>query len=367
MKTTSLALVALVATLSTPALADHSKELDVQRGPTSELYIRKRPPTPEAPVLSSELQELLNKTEKRRDDKRIEAIGELRSFLTSKPIGDVKAEGMFKLAELLWEERVGCFLIRMDEYGHEVEKCTQKKAACDPPKEPKIDLKESETLYKELKTEVPGYKRMDLVTYLIGFAAKEDQREDEAMGNFQEVIAEVPDLAALRRCLDDGRRALVRHRQELGRGEGRLRARSRQRRDERPRDVQERLVLLEARQLDEGCRAVQGGARQAQATQELTGTAEQKRRSHGQLRRRRRSTAISSSCSTEDPVAVGQGSVLVPASRSNGEEYSHDVMIKVAEAARVRRPSTTGRTMRSSSSSTWIPTRSRPRSTSARS
>ena len=170
MKTTSLALVAIVATFTTPALADHSKELDVQRGPTSELYIRKRPPTPEAPVLSKELQELLNKTEKRRDDKRIEAIGELRSFLTSKPIGDVKAEGMFKLAELLWEDARRIYLNQMDDFSRALESCKDKKQACEQPKEPRIDLKEAEALYRELHDQHPDFRRMDLVTYLIGFA-----------------------------------------------------------------------------------------------------------------------------------------------------------------------------------------------------
>ena len=51
------------------------------RGPTSELYIRKRPPAPEAPVLSKDLKALLSSTEKRRDAKRLEAIGLLKGFL----------------------------------------------------------------------------------------------------------------------------------------------------------------------------------------------------------------------------------------------------------------------------------------------
>ncbi|MBS1119194.1 MAG: hypothetical protein H6Q90_1422, partial [Deltaproteobacteria bacterium] len=56
----------------TPAPA---REVQTSRGPTSELYIRKRPATPEAPILSKELKDLLATTEKRRDDKRIQAIG----------------------------------------------------------------------------------------------------------------------------------------------------------------------------------------------------------------------------------------------------------------------------------------------------
>src|SRR5258708_35833045 len=96
---------ASLVVLLVPALAfAQGKDIDVQRGPSSELYIRKRPPAPDAPVLSPELKKLLNSTEKKRDDKRLEAIGMLRSFLASNPIGEDRAEGVFKLAELLWEE-----------------------------------------------------------------------------------------------------------------------------------------------------------------------------------------------------------------------------------------------------------------------
>ena len=185
----------LVALLLAPTIAvaqTPAREVQVTRGPASELYIRKRPPTPEAPVLSKELKDLLGSTEKRRDDKRLEAIGLLRQFLVSKPTGDSKAEGMFKLAELLWEESRRLYLVRIEEYGRAVESCSQKKGACEQPKEPRIDLKEAETLYVELHEKHPTFRRMDLVTYLIGFAAKEDQREAEAMERFQEVIDKFP-------------------------------------------------------------------------------------------------------------------------------------------------------------------------------
>ena len=185
----------IYALLLVPALAFAQKqptEISVQRGPASELYIRKRPPAPEAPILSAELKKMLTSTEKKRDAKRIEAIGLLRSFLGSNPQGEVRAEGMFKLAELLWEESRRIYLVRMDEYGRALEKCSQKKSECENPKEPRIDLKEAEALYIELHSKYPKFRRMDIVTYLIGFAAKEDGREDEAMARFQEVIQRFP-------------------------------------------------------------------------------------------------------------------------------------------------------------------------------
>ncbi|HUJ59359.1 MAG TPA: tetratricopeptide repeat protein, partial [Kofleriaceae bacterium] len=190
---TKLAL--LVSWLLVPGVALAQKqadEINVQRGPSSELYIRKRPPSPEAPVLTKELNDLLNSTEKQRDDKRTEAIGLLREFLGSNPTGEVRADGMFKLAELLWEESRRVYLIKMDDYARALERCSHQKGDCDQPKEPKIELKESEGLYKELHDKYPAFHRMDLVTYLIGFAAKEDSREDEAMERFQEVIDKYP-------------------------------------------------------------------------------------------------------------------------------------------------------------------------------
>jgi cellulose synthase operon protein C len=187
--------LALIASLLFGASSAHAQkaaqEIDVQRGPASELYIRKRPPAPEAPVLSAELKKLLASTEKRRDAKRIEAIGLLRGFLGSNPTGDARAEGMFKLAELLWEESRRTYLIKMDEYGRALEKCAQDNKCT--AKEPRIDLKEAEQLYVQLHDKHPTFRRMDLVTYLIGFAAKEDNREDEAMAKFEEVIKRFPD------------------------------------------------------------------------------------------------------------------------------------------------------------------------------
>jgi cellulose synthase operon protein C len=191
MKRIVLAL-ALLVPATAHAQKSAPKELDVQRGPAAELYIRKRPLAPEAPVLSAELKKMLNSKEKARDDKRLEAIGLLEAFLQSNPTGEAKADGMFKLAELLWEESRRLYLIAMEGYGRELEKCSQKKGECEQPKEPRIDLKKPEKLYVELHDKHPQFRRMDLVTYLIGFAAKEDNREDEAMAKFQEVIDKYP-------------------------------------------------------------------------------------------------------------------------------------------------------------------------------
>jgi len=188
-------LAVAVAVAAAPATAGAQKperEVETSRGPASELYIKKRPPVPEAPVLSAELKTLLASKEKKRDDKRLEAIGLLRAFLDSKPTGESKAEGTFKLAELLWEESRRIYLIKMDEFSRALEKCAQKQNACEQPKEPRIELAEAQSLYLDLHDHHAGFRRMDLVTYLIGFADKEAQREDAALARFNEVIERYP-------------------------------------------------------------------------------------------------------------------------------------------------------------------------------
>ena len=165
----------------------------LERGPTAELYLRRRPTSPVAPVLAPELKELLGTTEKKRDDKRIAAIELLRQFLGSKPSGEAHAEGLFKLAELLWEEARRQYLIAMDGWDRALEACHDAPGGCTtPPPEPRIALGESEALYKQLLAEHPDFRRTDLVLYLVGFAAKEDQREDEALARFHDVIAKFP-------------------------------------------------------------------------------------------------------------------------------------------------------------------------------
>ncbi|HVV88632.1 MAG TPA: tetratricopeptide repeat protein [Kofleriaceae bacterium] len=198
MRTPALAFVlaaaaALGALPSRARAQDQPSEVSLDRGPTSELYLRKRPPVPEAPVLADELKKLLATASQQRDDKRLQAISLLREFLSGDPEGPTRADGMFKLAELLWEESRRTYLIAMDGYERDLEACKQATAACaTPPTEPRIQLGESEKLYKQLLDEFPDYRRADLVRYLIGFAAKEDGREAEAMKQFQAVIEQYP-------------------------------------------------------------------------------------------------------------------------------------------------------------------------------
>lgn len=193
----SAVLVGVLASLLAAPLANRAaaqiSEVELERGPTSELYVKRRPAVPDSPVIAKELKVLLESKEKQANKKRLEAIGLLREFLESNPLGEIRAEGLFKLAELLWEESRRQFIVRIDRYERDLEACRVKKGGCEKqPKEPTLDLQEAEALYRELADNHPDFRRMDLVLYLIGFAARERGRADEAMGFFDAVIQRYP-------------------------------------------------------------------------------------------------------------------------------------------------------------------------------
>ena len=69
---------AIIVLLSMCSSVAHgqSGDIDLDRGPTAELYIRKRPPAPDSPSLSPELQQLLTDAAEKRDAKVAEACME---------------------------------------------------------------------------------------------------------------------------------------------------------------------------------------------------------------------------------------------------------------------------------------------------
>lgn len=303
-----------------------AQEIDVQRGPAAELYIRKRPPAPEAPVLSEPLKKLLLSTETRRDEKRNEAIGLLRGFLDSKPTGEARAEGMFKLAELLWEESRRIYLIRMGEFGRALEKCAQTKGACATPKEPRIDLKEAEVLYTELHAKFPTFRRMDLVTYLIGFAAKEDNREDEAMAKFDEVIKRFPDSP----LYGDAWMMVGEHYFALGQWQKSIDAYKNIPETATTSDLATFKIAWSEWKLGNSEQAARDFKRvlDKAVEAERTGTAAQRRRS-ASLRDEALEYLVV--VFTEDR-SIGAQEVFDFLASIGGERYSRDVMIKVAES-----------------------------------
>ncbi|HEY8146915.1 MAG TPA: tetratricopeptide repeat protein [Kofleriaceae bacterium] len=167
-------------------------EVETDKSAAADLYVKRRPPTPEAPRLPKEIEARLQVAEKAADGKRSEAIRLLRQFLASNPTGDGKAEGLFKLAELLWEDSRRSYIKQMDVWERKVEACRERGGGCKPPREPEMSLSEPEKLYKTILADHPSYNRRDLVLYLVGFAAREDERTEEALGYFQKLISEHP-------------------------------------------------------------------------------------------------------------------------------------------------------------------------------
>lgn len=179
-----------------PASAQDLREVEVDKSAAADLYVKKRPPIPESPRLPKILEKRLLRTEKQVDTKRQEAIGLLREFLASKPTGDGRAEGLFKLAELLWEDARHQYIAQLDRYERRLEACRSGAEVCaKAPVPPELSFAESEKLYRTLLEDHPHFRRIDLVIYLIGFAAREDGRPDEAIAFFDRLIAEHPDSA----------------------------------------------------------------------------------------------------------------------------------------------------------------------------
>ena len=182
-------IVLLLAALARPAAAQIIAPAEVVRAPTEDLYIKRRPPVPEAPELTRKLEAMLKVKEKARDGKRAEAIKLLRGFLLTKPTGEGRAEGLFMLADLLWEDARFKYIDARKRYDRQLEAC--RVGPCKSvPTEPALDLREPEALFRDIIENHPDFRRMDLALYLVGFAARERGANQEALTYFQRVIDE---------------------------------------------------------------------------------------------------------------------------------------------------------------------------------
>jgi tetratricopeptide (TPR) repeat protein len=182
---------ALLLLFAAPALAQTGDEDDFSA--SEDLYVRRRPPTAQSIEVPKTLEPRIKEKEKLALEKRKQAIKLLEEFLATKPEGEGAAEGLFKLAELYWEEARQQFIMASQRYDRDVEACRERTERCKKaPKVPKLDLAKSERLYLRLVDEHPKFRRIDLVLYLLGFAATEDGRHEAALGWFDRVIKEHP-------------------------------------------------------------------------------------------------------------------------------------------------------------------------------
>src|SRR5262245_49829105 len=91
----------LLLLLAAPAAAQEAADV---KTPASDLYDGHRPPAGSTPTTPSDLEPLLKEREAEANAKRKEAIALLEEFIKTNPEGDGAAEGLFKLAELYWED-----------------------------------------------------------------------------------------------------------------------------------------------------------------------------------------------------------------------------------------------------------------------
>ena len=169
------------------------RDVEIDRSAARDLYIRARPPAPRKPEIPEVLVTRLERAEALVAEKRAEAIALLRAFLDGGPTGEGRAEGLFKLAELLWEDARQRYFDDLLAHERTLERCRQEAGACESaPTEPSLDLREAETLYLTLLRDHRDFRRTDLVLYLAGFAAQQDQRQAMALERFAELIERFP-------------------------------------------------------------------------------------------------------------------------------------------------------------------------------
>jgi len=185
-------LFALVAAAPRPVLGQDTRSTEIET-PSSDLYLKRRPPGAGSRV-PKDLEPLLKEKENLAVAKRKQAIGMLEQLLKESPHGVAAAEAIFKLAELYWEEARRQYIIDIQKAERLAEACRQRSEDCvGAPKPPQLELARSEKLYLRLVNEFPDFRRMDLAYYLLGFAAREDGRPDDALGWFKQVIDKFPE------------------------------------------------------------------------------------------------------------------------------------------------------------------------------
>ncbi len=138
-------------------------------------------------------QKMIGERERAAAVKRGEAIRLLEELLAMRPTGDTAADARFKLAELYWEDSRQKYVAAMAEYDAKTDACKKDPSSADCKlTPPRLDVTRSEKLYADLVKHHPAYPRIDTVLYLLGFAAHDAGRGDEAVATLEKLIAEHP-------------------------------------------------------------------------------------------------------------------------------------------------------------------------------
>jgi TolA-binding protein len=145
-------------------------------------------------AVSQQVEDLLRAKEAQVAERRRAGIALIEIYLREHPPSVETPEVVFQLAELRWEESKAQFLTQMAAYNAALEKCSkaQKGERCRTPAQPTLDLSSSQTLYRRLIGEYPGFRKIDAVRYLFGFSLRADGRTDEALVQFKAILKDHP-------------------------------------------------------------------------------------------------------------------------------------------------------------------------------
>jgi TolA-binding protein len=170
-------------------------DLALAQRPQNELFLSRQPDKTLSPRTTPELEKLIKEREGEVARRRQEAIKLLETFLLPdsrgrKPGGSERAEALFKLAELSWEDAKNDFLRRLGSYQGDVARA--RKEGRPPPRQPQIDLAKSQQIYKQILTEHPDFRKRDIVTYLYAFSLQEAGKTDEALTWYRRILSDFP-------------------------------------------------------------------------------------------------------------------------------------------------------------------------------
>lgn len=143
---------------------------------------------------SGELEKAIAEREAEVAQVRAEAIHLLETFLASGAKRNERAEALYKLAELTWEDAKAAYLQKMGAYQAAVGACHDDRSTCRevPRRPPSLDLRKAQSLYQRIITDHPGFRKMDTVLYMFAFSLRDAGQLDKAVPFFQRIIDEYP-------------------------------------------------------------------------------------------------------------------------------------------------------------------------------
>jgi TolA-binding protein len=119
------------------------------------------------------------------------AIKLLIEFLAKNKDVELRADALFRLSELYWEDSEAEFLKAMQEYDNALDDFRAEKTK-KRPKPPRLDLRKSLDIYEEILEKHSDFQNTDIVLYLYGFGLNEQGDEEAALSIFRVLLNRFP-------------------------------------------------------------------------------------------------------------------------------------------------------------------------------